>query len=60
MQKRYGLSLMVTSEEVLTKYLTEVLSQMSGELSQQKSGTFSSGGCLCRPCKNRSAAEVKC
>lgn len=29
-QKRYGLSLMVTSEEGLTKYLTDVLSQMSG------------------------------
>lgn len=29
-QKRYGLSLMVTAEEALTKYLTDVLTQMSG------------------------------
>lgn len=28
-QKRYGLSLMVTAEEALTKYLTDVLTQMS-------------------------------
>lgn len=30
-QKQYGLSLMVTSDSGLTKYLTPVLQQMSGE-----------------------------
>lgn len=30
-QKRYGLSLMVTAEENLTKYLSDVLTQMSRE-----------------------------
>lgn len=48
-QKRYGLSLMVTAEEALTKYLTDVLTQMSG-------GTC----CACAGAAPRASRYVSC